>query len=494
MERLTAYLSEHGFVYALIAAYGVLLVRHALQGREKTRSASDYFVGGRAMGPVVIGLSFFATYSSTNSFVGFSGQAYEWGVTWFLLVPFVAGLSACAWIFVAPRLRTFTESMGSLTIPDFIGFRFQSQPARILAAAIVLFASFIYMTAVFKGIGILLEAFLDIPYGWAIGIVFVVVMLYTVSGGFISVVKTDALQGALMIVAGVLLFQGVVAASGGLASFQALGGDPTTRPLLEWGGGVSVPFALGVVFAGTVKFLVEPRQLSRFYALESRAAVRKGVWISTGAFLLVYSLLVPVGLYARNVLGSSVSSTDLVVPELLATTGVFHPWVAAFLLLAMAAAAMSSLDSVLLVMAASAERDIVHPVFFKGRTRRTGSLRVTRSYVAVFALVTAIISLNPPAGIVSLTAFSGAVFGACFGPSIILGLYWRKGNGIAAIASFLAGLAVLAFWSQLAISQHLHQVFPAVLLSFSVYVIAALLASGPESSEVRRLFKEEEAR
>ncbi len=482
-------LRTYWIVHLLLLVYTALLAYHAWSGNRKTHGVADYFVGGRSMGPVAIGLSFFATYSSTNSFVGFSGQAYDWGITWFLLIPFVIGLSLFAWVAVAPRLRTFTESLGSLTIPDFIGFRFGSPAARVLAAVIVLFASFIYMTAVFKGIGNLLEVFLDIPYRAAIIIVFFIVMLYTVVGGFISVVKTDAVQGVVMILAGILLFRGTVAAAGGLGSVAALADDPLTEPLMRWGGGVSVPLALGVVFAGTVKFAVEPRQLSRFYALESRAAARKGLWVSTGAFLLVYTLLIPVGLYARNIIPGGLPDTDMVVPQLLTTPGVFSAGTAAFLLLAMVAAAMSSLDSVLLVMASTAERDIV------GMARKPGSersvLRATRLYVALFALITAIISLNPPDGIVALTALSGAVYGACFGPALLMGLYWRKGNGTATVASFVVGLAVLLLWERFPWTGGIHQVFPGVVLSFLAYWTVAKLTPSHASAELDRLFEAE---
>ncbi len=485
LDNLRAY----WIVYLLLLIYTALLAHHAWTGNRKTKGVSDYFVGGRSMGPIAIGLSFFATYSSTNSFVGFSGQAYDWGVTWFPLVPFVVGLSLFAWLGVAPRLRTFTESLGSLTIPDFIGFRFGSPAARVLAALIVLFASFFYMTAVFKGIGNLLEAFLDIPYRTAIVIVFFIVMLYTVVGGFISVVKTDAVQGLVMVVAGVLLFAGTVTAAGGVGSFAALARDPLTEPLLRWGGGVSVPLALGVMFAATVKFAVEPRQLSRFYALESRAAIRKGVWVSTLAFVLVYSLLIPVGLYARNIVPGGLADTDLVVPQLLTTPGVFSAGASAFLLLAMVAAAMSSLDSVLLVMASSAQRDIVAMV--KEPKSERSALNATRLYVAVFAFITAIIALNPPDGIVGLTAFSGAVYGACFGPPLLFGLYWRRGNGAATVASFVIGLTVLLLWKRLPFGAGVHQVFPGVALSFGVYWAVAKLTPQYASGAIDRLFEAE---
>ncbi|MDH3224084.1 MAG: sodium/solute symporter [Gemmatimonadota bacterium] len=488
LQAIADNLRTYWIVHLLLAIYTVLLAYHAWAGNRETKGVADYFVGGRSMGPIAIGLSFFATYSSTNSFVGFSGQAYDWGVTWFILVPFIVGMCLFAWVAVAPRLRTFTESLGSLTIPDFIGFRFGSPAARVLAAVIILFASFFYMTAVFKGIGNLLEAFLEIPYKAAIVIVFFIVMIYTVVGGFISVVKTDAVQGVVMAIAGVLLFMGTVSAAGGLGSISELAQNAATAPLLEWGGGVSVALALGVVFAGTVKFAVEPRQLSRFYALESRESARKGLWVSTVAFAVVYTLLIPVGLYARNIIPGGLDDTDLVVPQLLTMGSVFSEGTAAFLLLAMVAAAMSSLDSVLLVMASTAERDIVG-MFIEREDR--AMVRSTRFYVALFALITAIISLNPPGGIVSLTALSGAVYGACFGPPVILGLYWRKGNGKATVAAFTAGLTVLLTWGMTPWADALHQVFPAMALSFAAYVIVAQTTPEWSAADVDALFAAE---
>lgn len=505
-------------VHLLLVAYTGVLAYHAWSGNRSTRSIADYFVGGRAMGPLTIGLSFFATYSSTNSFVGFSGRAYEWGVTWFVLVPFVVGLCLFAWVAVAPRLRTFTESLGSLTIPDFIGFRFGSPTARVAAAVIILFASLLYMTAVFQGIGYLLESFLEIPYHAAIAVVFVIVMAYTAVGGFISVVKTDAVQGLVMVAAGILLFWGTAKAAGGIGALADLAGDPTTAPLFRWGGGVEaagggveaagggatgggaareigagvvVPLAIGVAFANTLKFAVEPRQLSRFYALESRAAARKSLWVSTLAFLVVYSLLIPVGLYARAVV-PELGDTDLVVPTLLTMEGVFSEGAGAFLLLAMVAAAMSSLDSVLLVMASTAERDVAG--FFRKAGTDRSVLSSTRVYVGLFALATALIALNPPTDIVSLTAFSGAVYGACFGPSLILGLHWRKGNGAASLVSFVVGLAVLLTWNRMPWTGGVHQVFPGVVFSFVAYWAVARATAAYQSSTLDRLFEGERTR
>lgn len=487
IEAILSNLVTYWPVHTLLLLYTLMLAWHAWAGNQETHGLADYYVGGRTMGGIALGLSFFATYSSTNSFVGFSGQSYTWGLAWLLLAPMAVALSAVAWTFVAPRLRRFTHALDSLTIPDFIGFRFGSDRARMAAAVIVIFASFFYMTAVFKGIGNLLEAFLEIPYEASIVIVFFIVMAYTMAGGFISVVKTDSVQGVVMIIAAVLLFSGTVQAAGGVTSLPRLGLREETRQLLEWDAAFPLVYVLGVVMAGTLKFLAEPRQLSRFYALEDDRAARTGVWVSTASFALVYTLLVPIGMYARLVLGDDIGAdTDQVVPQLLTTPDVFSPGASAFLLLAMVAAAMSSLDSVLLVMASTAERDLASVL--RGAREETAELRATRGYVALFALVTAVIALRPPGGIVSLTVLSGSLYAACFLPTVLLGLFWRRGNGTAVLGSFGAGILVLLVWSRLQISGTVHEIFPAVVLSLVAYVGLALMLPHSDDERVRALF------
>ncbi len=482
LDNLRTYWPAH----LLLLLYTVLLAHHAWSGNRATKGLADYYIGGRGLGGVALGLSFFATYSSTNSFIGFAGQSYDWGIAWLLLAPMAVGFSFAAWRWVAPRLRRFTEELGSLTIPDFIGFRFDSSGSRVGAAVIVVFASLFYMTAVFKGIGSLLQAFLGIPYGAAIAIVFVVVMGYTMVGGFISVVKTDAVQGVVMIIAAVLLFVGTVRAAGGLGVLAQLRDAPETTHLFEWSGAQPFVFTLGVLMAGTAKFVTEPRQLSRFYALKDEQARRTGTWVSTLSFALVYSLLVPIGLYARALIPEGVTETDEIMPLLLTRGDVFGPGVTAFLLLAMVAAAMSSLDSVLLVVAATTERDIVGVL--RGSRGESAELARTRIWVAAFALLTALVALRPPGGIVALTALSGALYAACFAPAVLLGLFWRRGDGVAVQASIVAGVLVLLVWSRFPLAATVHQIFPAVLASLSVYVVLSWRRPVVASAVLDRLF------
>ena len=479
------WIQNHWPILVLLVLYTALMVYHAWSGKRRTHGLVDYYIGGRSLGGIAIGLSFFATYSSTNSFVGFSGQAYTYGLPWLLLAPFAVFLSFAAWIWVAPRLRHVTESLDSVTIPDFIGFRFGSTSARVMAALIVLLSSLLYMTAIFKGVGNLLGAVLEIPYWTSIFIVMIIVMIYTAAGGFHSVVKTDVVQGVIMIVAAVLLFAGTVKAAGGVGSFFEVRTKPDIPELFSWNAAMPFPLLLGILFGTTVKFVVDPRQLSRFYALKDQRAIRQGVWVSTLTFLFVYVLLVPIGIYAHNIPLGEISDTDQVVPALLSHGEVFRPSVSAFLFLAMISAAMSSLDSVLLVMASTCERDLVG--LWKRNRSEGSALRSTRWYVSMFAVITALIALKPPGGIVALTSFSGSLYAACFLPAIFFGLYWPSGNGKSVMASFIVGLACLLLWKYLPVASAIHQVFPAVLLSILTFVVVAKITPPNESVAMQRL-------
>ncbi|MCS6948447.1 MAG: hypothetical protein NZM12_12610, partial [Steroidobacteraceae bacterium] len=119
-----SWLQRHWLVVVLFTLYGGLLIRHAVEGWRRSQTLDDYYVGGRRMSGTAIGLSFFATYVSTNTFIGLAGQSYSYGVSWLLFGVFFVACSLIAWSVIAPRLSRCTRLLGSVTIADFIGLRF----------------------------------------------------------------------------------------------------------------------------------------------------------------------------------------------------------------------------------------------------------------------------------------------------------------------------------------------------------------------------------
>ena len=302
--------------------YTGVLLYNAYLGNAASRGLSGYMVGNRAMGGVVVGISFFATFASTNSYIGHAGKGYAYGFAWLTMAVLLVIFSWVSWRWVGPPMRRFASAWDALTIPDFLGSRFvppgpsaERHPLRLAAAVVIAFSSLLYLLAIFKGAGHLFQFFLNVDYELAVGITLVIVMLYTSIGGFVSVVRTDVIQGLLMLIGSVMIFYFVTRAAGGISAVGELRLNPEKDFLFDLNGGVPFAVLLGVSLSGSLKLLVDPRQISRFFALKDDAAAQQGIWVAAGGLAIILFCLFPVGIYAHLIL-TDVSDTDLIVPTL----------------------------------------------------------------------------------------------------------------------------------------------------------------------------------
>ena len=461
--------TEHWLAGVLLAAYTGLLLHHANLGRRRSKGVSGYYVGGRNAGGFVIGVSFFATYASTNSYIGNAGKGYDYGLPWLAYAGVMVFFTWLAWTTVAPKVRRFAAHWDALTLPDLLHARFapKTPTLRLVSALVVVASSLLYLMAIFKGAGALFQHFLQIPYTAAIGVTLVIVMLYTSVGGFVSVVRTDVAQGLLMVAGSALMFYFVTAAAGGVSVLPELRERADTAILFEFGGAVPVVVLMGIALSGCLKLLVDPRQVARFYALRDDKALKVGMWVSVVGITLVQFSLYPIGLYA-HFLVEGVTDTDNIVPLLINDRSVFPLAVSDFLIIAILAAAMSSMDSVLLVAASVLYNDIIKTIKPSKRP-----LVWTRMGIIGFAAVSAALALDPPAGIIELTIFSGSLYAVCFFPAIVFGLHWRRGTARAALGAMATGVPVLLGWLASGWSAHLHEVFPALAISCATYALLA---------------------
>jgi len=461
-------------------------VVHARAGLRVGKTASGFLVGERSMSGAVVGVSFYATFASTNSYIGHAGKAYEYGLPWLTMAVLLVVFAWLSWRLVAPRMRRFTAAWGSLTVPDFLAVRFASEHVRLAAGVVIAFASVLYLVAVFKGAGNLLQVFLGIPYRTAVLATLVLIVAYTSVGGFLSVVRTDVVQGVLMLIGSVVLFVFITQAAGGVTAIKDVATTAETAPLFELNASIPFIVLLGIAFAGSLKLLVDPRQVTRFYGLRDESSVRVGIWVAVGGILVIQFCLFPIGLYAHLLL-DGVTDTDLVVPTLVGSKEVFPTLVSDFLVIAILAAAMSSLDSVLLVAASVTARDIVGSR--RGSRDHSRIVLWTRIGVVAFALLSALVALDPPGGIVELTIFSGSLFAVCFVPTILLGLHWRRGNAAAALAAFGIGVGVLFGWLAAGLSDIVHEVFPALLASTTAYMVISVCGKAVADPQVLKAWE-----
>ena len=465
----------HWLACILLVAYIAILLRNAWIGRQASTTIDAYYVGNRSMGGIAIGISFYATFASTNSYIGHAGKSYAYGLPWLSFALALIVFTYISWRFIAPKLRAFAANFDALTLPDYLGARFCTgkdhdlQLVRLASAATIVFASLLYLVAIFKGAGHLFEQFLSIRYEEAVLLTLAIVVIYTSVGGFISVVQTDVIQGLLMVIGAIMLFFFVTEAAGGVGAITKLAQQSEKTYLFEWNGGISFAFLIGLSLSGALKLIVDPRQLSRFYALKNDQEAKRGVWVAVTGLLLVQLSIFPIGIYSHLLL-ENVTDTDLIVPTLLNAPEIFPIWAADFLTVAIIAAAMSSMDSVLLVAASTSFKNLIRPIY-----STHAELGWTRSLVIGVAVIAATLALKPPADIVEITIFSGSLYAVCFFPAVVLGLHWQRGDSWAVIGSMLMGTFVLVAWMISGLRGQLHEVFPALFVSVSTYVVISLL-------------------
>ena len=476
---MTEWLAEHWLAVTLFALYTIALMRNALSGLRVSQSMRGFYVGNRNLSGPLIGLSFFATFASTNSYIGHAGKGYEYGLPWMVMPFMLIVFTYISWRWIGPRTRLLARNFDALTLPDFLAARFLNgesdgrEPLRVIAAFVVMFCSLLYLVAIFKGAGHLFERFFNVPYQVAIGLALIIVMLYTSIGGFVSVVRTDALQGVLMMIGAVLIFYFVTSAAGGVSAINQLSVSADKQFLFEINGGIPFVVLLGISLSGSLKLIVDPRQTSRFFALKDDAALRSGMWVAIVGLTIVQLCLYPIGIYA-HLLIDGVSDTDLIVPTLVNNAAIFPIWAGDFLFVAIVAAAMSSMDSVLLVAASTGYKNLVQPALSTRRTEARRQVQWTRLMVIALAIIAAGLALEPPGDILQITIFSGSLYAVCFLPAVVFGLYWSRGSSTAVLASMAVGITTLIVWLIAGYNTLLHEVFPALAVSVAVYVACAL--------------------
>ena len=373
-----------------------------------------------------------------------------------------------SWRWIGPPLRRFAAAWDALTIPDYIRGGYWAttlMPSGILlllSASVIVFASILYLLAIFKGAGHLFQIFLGVPYEVAVGVTLLVVVLYTSIGGFVSVVQ-DGCDSRCAYAHRrhddlLLRYQ----AAGGITSVGQLTDMPEKEYLFDLNGAVPFAVLLGVSLSGALKLIVDPRQLSRFYGLKSDKEVKRGMWIAVLGLTLILACMFPIGLYAHLIL-ENVSDTDLIIPRLVNDPSIFPFWVTDLLIVSIVSAAMSSMDSVLLVASSTLYKNIIAP--FK---TIENEVRWSRAAVIAFACISAFMALihratlwASPSSRVACTPFASSHrwFLACMACGICK----------ATLVSMILGMSTLILWITLGLSALLHEVFPALLVSASVY-------------------------
>lgn len=498
------YLSKNFVILVLMFVYVVFSLWIGYYFKNKaTKGVSEYYVAKREIPGWVVSLAFYSTFISTNTYIGQAGAAFKFGLTWIWQAVIWTIFCIISWHVLGPRLRNQTARLGSVTLPDYFDYRYQSSMSRnirVLAAVIIVFSTIWYMVAIAKGCAHLLDSILGIPY-WAgaFGVIFLTA-LYTIWGGMYSVLWTDAMQGIIMFFVAIIMAAVPFLFVGDFnAVFEAMrttthltaAGKPLGSGLMEFGALVAPAYVMGIAAAVGIKQVAEPRCLIRFYSIKDKAAMKTAMlWTP---ILMGVSLICVFGLGAfvhamvdNKEAAMLMKSTDKVIGFMLDKYN--NSWVSGICIIGLFAAGMSSLASVTLIVGTACVQDIRNTL---GKPLNASQTIVwTKIAMFVYCVLVFVVTIKPPAGIVELTAFSGAIFGASYFPAVYGGLYWRWGTGHGAFWSMLVGLVACVVWRyfirfSVAGMKDIHEIFPAFIISILVFIVVSKMTQQYAPSKER---------
>ena len=451
--------------------------------KSKTGGEKTYFLGGRQMGPWVSALSAGASDMSAWVLMGLPASIYAAGIGKAWIAIGLAIGYAVSWIIEAPRLRRFSIiADDSITIPQYLTNRFKSSSKvlQIICAVIFIFAYTIYAASSMKACGTLFNTVLGINASTAMYIAAAIIVAYTFLGGFSAVCWTDFFQGLLMLAAllvAPIFALGLVNAGKGAETAAQLPAGYWSL-MTNWKDIIS-GLGWGLGYFGM------PHIIVRFMAVRSDHELRKSAKIGIIWNILIVAFSVAAGCIGHLLLGEiSDSSTVFIQMVRLIFPGV----ISGILLSAILAASMSTADSQLLASASAFASDVYKPVFRKNKATDQEMLWAGRFVVLAISAVAVIIASNPKSGtIMGLVENAWGVFGAAFGPAILLSLFWKRFNFPGAVAGILVGAIVDILWLAVLGSLGIYEIIPGFICGFIAAVVVSLCTKAP-GKEVEELF------
>ncbi len=465
-------------VYLLfMLAIGVFFFIKDRNGGEKS-----YFLGGRQMGPWVSALSAGASDMSAWVLMGLPASIYAAGIGQAWIAIGLAFGYAISWTVQAPRLRKFSiVADDSITIPQYLTNRFlsKSKAMQILCAVIFLVAYTVYSASSIKACGTLFNSVMGIDPTIAMYIAAVVIISYTFLGGFSAVCWTDFFQGLLML--GALLIAPIFALS---LINAGQGAANVTLPDNYWnlfGNWKDVVSGLG----WGLGYFGMPHIIIRFMSLESQKSLKKSAKIGITWTTLIVIFSVAAGCIGHLLLGDITDSSTVFIQMV---RMLFPALISGVLLSAILAAAMSTADSQLLAASSAFASDVYKPVIRKNKATDKEMLWAGRFVVLAIAVIAVLIASNPNSGtIMSLVENAWGVFGAAFGPAILLSLFWKRFNFPGAVAGIVVGAVVDIGWFAFLSSTGIYEIIPGFIASTIVAVVVTLLTKKP-GADVEALY------
>ena len=451
----------------------------------KVKNTTDLNMGGRAVPGWACALSERATAESAWCLVGFPGFAYGSGLVSIWVAIGLALGNIVAWTLLANKMRKEADKYDAQTYVDWIVKRHRKSKAvtaiRIFGSYVVIFLFAFYVEAQVIGGGKTLHTLFGLPVAVGIVLTMVVIIPYTVWGGFQSVVYTDCVQSILMI------FTLIVAPAYGLYYISVTPGMYANSVIealrlagpayLDWTAGAKGIFA-GFMIASNFAWIIAylggcPHLTVRFMAMKDEAAWKMGRNIACVWTVLGYSGAILIGLVGLAIFGpAQINDAEMIMP--LVVLKIFNPLLAAICVTGAIAAMLSTADSMLIVTSSEFSENILKPVIMKGKhLDPKKELFISRSVTVVVGFAALAMAFLLPANMVySIVSFAWASMGNPFAVVTCMTLLWDKYTGTAALWTMVFGFFGTVLWQispmNAILDARLMGVFPALLAAYFV--------------------------
>ena len=467
------------FVYlALMVFIGFLFY-------NKTSNMSDFILGGRKLGTWLTAMSAQASDMSGWLLIGLPGTAYMvytgtseaiWTVIGLILGTYLN------WLFVAKRLRLYTEKSGNpLTLSDYFENRFRdhSHFLRVSSAIFILIFFLVYTASGFSAGAKLFSTVFDVNYTVGLVIGALIILAYTTLGGFLAVCWTDTIQGLIMFFA--LMVVPIVALSeigwtSGLTERLAAI-TPETLGFFPMDGNDINALLLASALGWGLGYFGQPHILTRFMAIDSPENIQKARIIAMVWVCVTLTAATMIGVIGRAYM------PNLADPETIYMNMIdrmFPDIIAGILLTAILAAIMSTASSQLLVTASAVSQDL-YATLFKKKKNDISLVWVSRFIVIVVSGIAIFIAMDPNSSVFGLVSNAWSGFGATFGPLILFSLFWRRMTRAGAIAGMLSGGVTVLFWlSQEGGIFDIYEIIPGFLISSLLIVVVSFMTKVPK--------------
>lgn len=480
---------ENIYIIIAFAVYALLILAIGVFSYKKSKSMSDYFIGGRQLGSWTTAISAQASDMSGWLLMGLPGAIFVSGLTesWIAIGLFIG--TYLNWRIIAARLRKMSYAAGdAITIPEYFQKRFfTTNPVIRFACAAIIFIFFlVYTASAFSGGAKLFNYLFGTDYTLSLTIGALIIISYTFLGGFFAVCWTDLIQGLLMFAALVVVPLVCIIQTPDISAVQFVS-DSTGEVIgnyLNMFQSADGSIAWTTIISGMawgLGYFGMPHILVRFMAIKSSDLIKKSRIIATIWVFITLGAAVLVGVFGYIFLHSEGNESLLAEFTALGDaekifmflSGKLLPGlIAGIVLAAILAAIMSTADSQLLVTASSVSNDMFK--LFKKDAKEKTLMWISRGTVIAIAVIAYFIALDPTSSVMGLVSYAWAGLGAAFGPAMLLSLFWKRMTMSGAVAGIITGGVSVVLWETFLSGTGIYSLLPAFFIALAAVVIVSL--------------------